>query len=352
MVSSCHYLASLAGLRMFPRGGNAIDAGVAAGIALNVVEPNLTSLGGVAPIMIFTPDMRRPVTIDGLGRAPAAATLATHVARFGHDMDGWIPRFVVPAAVDAWLTALARFGRLSLADVLTPAIELADGFPVHPLLARRLAASAEQLRAWPASAAAFLPHGRPPAAGEVLAQRDLAAFLRRLVPIEHAHASRGREAAILAAREAFYRGDIARELASFVERAGGLLTYDDVASYRVTFEEPAHTTYRGYDVYATGAWSQGPVVPMTLNILEGFDLVSLGHASADHLHVLAEALKLAFADREAYVGDPAQTDVPLRGLLSKEYASERRTRIDRSYAAPELPTAGDPWRYEGRTGVV
>jgi gamma-glutamyltranspeptidase/glutathione hydrolase len=250
--------------------------------------------------------------------------------------------------VDAWLTALARFGRLSLADVLTPAIELADGFPVHPLLARRLAASAEQLRAWPASAAAFLPHGRPPTAGEVLAQRDLAAFLRRLVAIEHAHASRGREAAILAAREAFYRGDIARELASFIERAGGLLTYDDVASYHVTFEEPAHTTYRGYDVYATGPWSQGPVVPMTLNILEGFDLVSLGHASADHLHFVAEALKLAFADREAYVGDPAQVDVPLTGMLSKDYAAAQRRRIDAQRAAPELPAAGDPWRFEGR----
>ena len=352
MVSSCHYLASLAGLRMFPRGGNAIDAGVAAGIALNVVEPHLTSLGGVAPIMIFTPEMRRPVTLDGLGRAPAAATLATHLARFGRAMDGWVPRVVVPAALDAWLTALARYGRLSLGEVLTPAIELADGFPTPPRVARRLTQLADQLRGWPASAAAFLPHGRPPEAGEVLAQRDLAAFLRRLIAIEHAHASRGRLAAIMAARDAFYRGDIAHEIANFVAKAGGLLTYEDIASYRVSFEEPAHTTYRGYDVYATGAWSQGPVVPMTLNIVEGFDPRALGHASADHLHVLAEALKLAFADREAYVGDPAQTDVPLRGLLSKEYASERRTRIDRSYAAPELPPAGDPWRYEGRTGLV
>jgi gamma-glutamyltranspeptidase/glutathione hydrolase len=352
MVSSCHYLASLAGLRMFPRGGNAIDAGVAAGIALNVVEPNLTSLGGVAPIMIFTPDMRRPVTIDGLGRAPAAATLATHVARFGHDMDGWVPRIVVPAAVDAWLTALARFGRLALAEVLTPAIELADGFPASPRLARRIAQLAHQLREWPASAATFLPHGRAPEAGEVLAQRDLAAFLRRLVAIEHAHASRGRATAILAARDAFYRGDIAREIANFVARAGGLLTYDDIASYQVTFEEPAHTTYRGYDVYATGAWSQGPVVPMTLNLLEGYDLASLGHSSADHLHLVAESLKLAFADREAYVGDPAQVDVPLRGMLSKEYAEAQRSRIDRSRAAPGLPSAGDPWRFEGRAGRV
>ncbi|OLC57426.1 MAG: gamma-glutamyltransferase [Chloroflexi bacterium 13_1_40CM_4_68_4] len=350
MVSSCHYLASLAGLRMFPRGGNAIDAGVAAGIALNVVEPNLTSLGGVAPIMIFTPGMAAPVTIDGLGRAPAAATLATHLARFGRDMNGWVPRVVVPAALDAWLTALARFGRLTLAEVLTPSIELADGFPVHPRLSAGIARAADRLREWPSSAAAFLPHGRPPQPGEVLAQRDLAALLRRFVAIEHAHASRGREAAIFAARDAFYRGDIAREISSFVARAGGLLTYDDIASYRVSFEEPAHTTYRGYDVFATGAWSQGPVVPMTLNILERFDLVALGHSSADHLHVMAEALKLAFADREAYVGDPALVDVPLRGMLSKQYAGERRGLIDLGRAA--LPAAGDPWRFEGRTGRV
>jgi gamma-glutamyltranspeptidase/glutathione hydrolase len=352
MVSSCHYLASLAGLRMFPRGGNAIDAGVAGGIALNIVEPNLTSLGGVAPIMIFTPGMRRPVTIDGLGRAPAAATLATHLARFGHDMAGWVPRVVVPAALDAWLTALARYGRLSLGEVLTPAIELAEGFPAYPRLARGIGQIADRFREWPASAAAFLPRGRAPEPGELIVQRDLAAFLRRLVAIEHAHASRGRVAAIMAARDAFYRGDIAREIASFVQRAGGLLTYDDLVAYRVSLEEPAHTTYRGYDVYATGAWSQGPVVPMTLNLLAGFDLPSLGHSSADHLHVIAESLKLAFADREAYVGDPSQVDVPLRGMLNKEYAAERRASIDMRHAAPGLPNAGDPWRYEGRAGLV
>ncbi|HKW78696.1 MAG TPA: gamma-glutamyltransferase family protein, partial [Candidatus Limnocylindria bacterium] len=294
----------------------------------------------------------RPVTIDGLGRAPAPATLATHLARFGHDMNGWVPRVVVPAALDAWLTALSRFGRLSLAEVLTPAIELADGFPVHARLARRLAQLAADFRMWPASAAAFLPRGRPPQAGEILTQRDLASLLRRLVAIEHAHASRGRVTAILAARDAFYRGDIGREIANFVARAGGLLTYEDIASYRVSFEEPAHTTYRGYDVYATGPWSQGPVVPMTLSLLEGFDLPALGHSSADHVHVLAESLKSAFADREAYVGDPAQVDVPLRGMLTKEYAAERRASIDLRRAAPGLPPAGDPWRFEGRSGRV
>ncbi len=352
MVSSCHYLASLAGLGMFPRGGNAIDAGVAAGIALNVVEPNLTSLGGVAPIMLFTPGMQRPVTIDGLGRAPAAATLEAHRARWGMDLSDPLSRAVVPAALDAWLTALARYGRLTLADALAPAIELADGFPVHPGLARRIARQAEQIRRWPTSAATFLRDGRPPEPGEVLVQRDLASFLRRLVAIEHAHAARGRAVAIMAARDACYRGDVAREIGEFVGREGGLLGYEDLASYHVSLEEPAHTTYRGYEVYATGAWSQGPVIPMTLNLLEGFDLPSLGHNGVDHLHLVVEAMKLAFADREAYVGDPAFVDVPLRGMLSKEYAAEQRARVDRSRATPALPRAGDPWRYEGRAGRV
>src|SRR3989442_4408877 len=263
MVSSCHYLASLAGLRMFPRGGNAIDAGVAAGIALNVVEPNPTSLGGVAPIMLFPPGMPRPVTIDGVGRAGSSATLETQLARWGTDMSDPLSRAVVPAALDAWLTALARYGRLTLGEVLAPAIELAEGFPVHARLARTIARQADQLRRSPASAATFLTAGRPPAPGELLVQPDLASLLLRLVSLEHAHAGRGRGAAIMAARDAFYRGDIAREIAEFLVREGGLVTFEDLASYHVSFEEPAHTAYRGYDVYATGAWSQGPVVPLT-----------------------------------------------------------------------------------------
>jgi gamma-glutamyltranspeptidase/glutathione hydrolase len=352
MVSSSHYLASLAGLRMFPRGGNAIDAGIAAGIALNVLERDLTDLGGVAPVMVLTAGMERPVTIDGLGRAPAGATLRRYRERYGGGMPPGIARACVPAAVDSWLTALARFGRLTLAEVLTPAIELADGFPVHPRLARAIERVAQQLRDWPASAATFLPKGRAPSVGEPLVQRDLGLLLRRLVVIEHAHAQRGRSAAILAAREAFYRGDIARQIAEFVRRADGLLDYDDLASYAVTLEPAIHTTYRGYDVYACGPWSQGPVVPMTLNILEQVELSSFPHNGADHLHTLAEAVKLAFADREAYIGDPDMVDVPLRGMLSKDYAARQYARIDGARASDGLPTCGDPWSYEGRRGAA
>src|SRR3989442_11024433 len=162
MVSSCHYLASLAGLRMFPRGGSAIDAGVAAGVALNVLERHLTDFGGVAPIIVFRPGMAEPETIDGLGHWPAALTLERYRARHGDDMPIGVARSVTPAAADAWLTALARHGRLTLAEVLAPCIELCDGFPVYPRLARAIEMLEERLRQWPTSSPVFLPHRRPP----------------------------------------------------------------------------------------------------------------------------------------------------------------------------------------------
>lgn len=350
MVSSTHYLASLAGLRMFPRGGNAVDAGIAAGIALNVVEPHLTSFGGVAPIVIFGPGLDEPVTIDGLGRWPMSLDLETYRKRHGDDMPLGLARAVTPAAPDAWLTALARYGRLTLADVLAPAIELCDGFPVFPRLARALAAWQEAMSAWPATSAVYAPGGRTPRAGELLVQRELGDLFRRLVAIERAHDVRGRAAAIMAARDALYHGDIAREIAAFCAREGGALTQEDLASYHVTISPGVHTTYRGIDVYACGPWSQGPLVPMTLNILERSDVAAMGPCSPRFLHLYAEAMKLAAADREAFFGDPDQVDVPIRGLLDKEYAAERARLIREDAAYPELPPPGDPWRYEQRSG--
>ena len=350
MVSSCHYLASLAGLRMFPRGGSAIDAGVAAGIALNVLERHLTDFGGVAPIIVFRPGMAAPESIDGLGRWPASLTLDAYRDTYGDDMPVGTPRSVTPAAADAWLTALARHGRLTLSEILAPAIELCDGFPVYPRLARAIAMLEERLRQWPTSAAVFLPNGRPPQVGELLVQRELGDLFRRLVAIEAAHASRGRAAAIMAARDAMYTGDIAREIVAHMRREGGALTAEDLSPYRVSIETPVHTTYRGIDVYACGPWSQGPLVPMTLNLLEGYDVASLGPGSLPFLHRYTEAMKLAAADREGFFGDPEQVDVPIRGLLHKGYADERRALIHDDRAWPELPPPGDPWKHEGRTG--
>src|SRR5438093_5654785 len=295
MVSSSHYLASQAGTKMFERGGNAIDAGVAAGIALNVLERHLTDFGGAAPIVLFTPGMAEPETIDGLGHWPAALTLERYRARHGDDMPIGVARSVTPAAADAWLTALARHGRLTLAEVLEPAIELCDGFPVYPRLARAIAMLEERIRQWPTSAAVFLPNGRAPREGEILVQRDLGALFRRLVAVERANAPTGRAAAIMAARDALYTGDIAREIAAFMRESGGAITAEDLASQRVRIEPAAHTTYRGVDVYACGAWSQGPLVPMTLNLLEGFDLASFGPGTLELLHTFTEAFKLAAA---------------------------------------------------------
>lgn len=350
MVSTTHYLASLAGLRMYPRGGNAVDAGVAAGIALNVVEPHLTSFGGVAPIMVFGPGLDDPVTIDGLGRWPRSLDLAGHRARYGDDMPLGAARMVTPGAPDAWLTALARWGRLTLAEVLAPAIELCDGFPVFPGLASALSDWADRIREWPTTAAVFLPAGRAPLAGEVLVQRELGDLFRRLLAVERAHDTRGRAAAIMAARDALYVGDIAREIAAFAAQAGGAITYDDLASYRVSAGPGTHTTYRGLDVYACGPWSQGPLVPMTLNMLERYDVASMGPCSAEFLHTYAEAMKLAAADREGFFGDPDQVDVPIRGMLEKAYAEERARMIRADRAWPLLPPPGDPWRHEGRSG--
>ncbi|HKY52299.1 MAG TPA: gamma-glutamyltransferase family protein [Candidatus Limnocylindria bacterium] len=350
MVSSSHYLSSQAGARMFERGGNAVDAGVAAGIALNVLERHLTDFGGVAPIIAFRPGMDGPETIDGLGRWPASLDLETYRSRFGDDMPIGIPRSVTPAAADAWLTALARHGTLTLADVLEPNIELADGFPVYPRLARAIALHEERLRAWPSSAAVFLPDGRAPRVGEILVQRELAGLFRSLVAIERANKARGRAAAIMAARDAIYSGDIAREIVAFMKKTGGAITAQDLTEYHVTIGPPVHTTYRGIDVYACGPWSQGPLVPMTLNLLEGYDVASLGPGSLEFLHRYTEAFKLAAADREGFFGDPDQVDVPMRGLLDKGYAEERRGLIREDRAWPELPPPGDPWRFEGRSG--
>jgi gamma-glutamyltranspeptidase/glutathione hydrolase len=350
MVSSSHYLASQAGARMFERGGNAIDAGVAAGIALNVIERHLTDFGGVAPIIVFRPGMDGPESIDGLGRWPANFDLAAYRSRFGDDMPVGVPRSVTPAAADAWLTALARHGRLTLEEVLAPNIELAEGFPVYPRLARAIALLEERLRAWPSSAAVFLPGGRAPRSGEMLVQRDLGALFRLLVETERSRKALGRAGAIMAARDLIYSGAVAEAIERSQKQHGGMITKQDLAEYQVSIQPPVHTTYRGIDVYACGPWSQGPLVPMTLNLLEGYDVASLGPGSALFLHRYTEAFKLAAADREGFFGDPDQVDVPIRGLLDKAYADERRGLIRDDRAWPELPLPGDPWRYEGRSG--
>jgi gamma-glutamyltranspeptidase / glutathione hydrolase len=348
MVATGHALATAAATRMLEQGGNAIDAGVAAGLCINVLQPDMTNLGGVAPIMLYRADEGAVRTISGLGWWPRA----TEREYFARECGGAIPtgvrRCVMPAAADAWLTALGRYGTLPLATVAAPAIALAEGgFATYNFLRENIAAEAEGIARWPSSAAVFLPGGRPPAVGERFAQPDLGRTLRMLVEAEEGARGQGREAAIRAARDRFYRGDIAERIAAFHAEGGSWLTLDDLREFSVEVEEPLSVRYRGYEVYGCRPWCQGPVALEALAILEGYDLAALGHNSAGALHLILEALKAAFADRERFYGDPRFVEVPVAGLLHRDYAAEWRGRISAERATPGMPEPGDPWRFAG-----
>lgn len=347
MVVAGHYLAAMAGLSILEAGGNAVDAGVAAGMCINVTQPDMTSFGGVAPTMIYLAGARRVVTIDGLGRYPAAASIDWFQRQHGGKMPAGSARAVVPAALASWTTAVERYGTMTFRQVAAPALALArDGFPVYPMLRHTLLGSAEQLRRWPSSAAHFMPGGRVPELGELWRQPDLVRTLERLGEAE-ARAGGDRAAGFSAVRDLFYRGEMARQMVECNRADGGLMALEDLASYQVEVGEPVRSTYRGYEVCACGPWSQGPVLPQLISLLEGFDLRRLGHNTPDYVHTFVECAKLAFSDRHHFYGDPGFVLVPLRGLLSAAYAEERRRQVDPRRAAPGMPAAGDPWRHEG-----
>jgi gamma-glutamyltranspeptidase/glutathione hydrolase len=340
-ISAGHYLATTAGFDILQAGGNAVDAGVAAGIALGVLQSDLVNVAGVAPIMIYLAEPREVVTIAGLGTWPKALDPDF----FMREHDGKIPvgvlRTVVPAAPDAWITALKRYGTMSFGDVATTATRLArDGFPMYPLMAASLEKHAERHGQWPSSAAVYLPGGRPPKTGDVFRQTELGASLQYMIDEEKAAAHRGRDAGLEAARDAFYRGDIAKKIVAFMKQEGGLLSAEDLANYHSPVGPPERRRFGDLEVFTCGAWCQGPVLLQTLALLEGTDVKALGHNSADYVHHLTEAVKLAFADREAYFTDPAVGSVPLPTLISSEYAAERRKLIDPHKAWPEMPPPG------------
>ncbi|MCL4459426.1 MAG: gamma-glutamyltransferase family protein [Chloroflexi bacterium] len=349
MVASGHALASLAGARILERGGNAIDAGVAAGICLAVTQPDMVSFAGVAPVMIYLAESRQVVTVDGVGVWPQRATIAYFQEQAGGVIPEGVLRTVVPAAPDAWISALSTYGTMTFAQVSEDAIRLAaEGFPVHRLLAQRVAESVETYRRWPSSAEVFLPAGRQPSEGEVFVQSDLARTLQIIADAESAKSSRGRLAGLQAARDAFYRGPIAKRIAEFFAEQGGLLTPDDMAGFQVRIEPPVKVPYKGYEVYACGPWCQGPVLLQALRILEGLEFSRLKHNSAQYIHWIVEALKLALADREAHYGDPCFVDVPLDTLLSEEYGARQRLRIKPDQVFPQLPASGLSSSYGGR----
>ncbi len=330
-VAAGHPLAAQAGARLLEAGGNAVDAGVAAGLALGVVHNDMVSLAGVAPIMVALAESGEVMTIDGLGTWPRGASIEFFRDHYGGDLPPGILRTVIPAAPDAWLTALERWGTKSFPEVAAPAFELArDGFPVSPFTALVIEENAADFARWPENASVYLPGGRPLKAGEILKQPDLAWSLDVMIQSAQ-QAGGGRKIGIAAARDAFYRGEIARKILLYHREHGGLLTAEDLASYRVRVEPPVSVPFGEYRVYTCGFWSQGPVLAQTLNLLAGGDLRSLGHNNAAYIHRLVEALKLAFADRELYYGDPAMVKIPVK-LLDPAYARERRGLIQEGKA--------------------
>src|SRR3954468_6533224 len=346
-IAAGHYLATTAGFDILQAGGNAIDAGVAAGIALGVVQSDLVNVAGVAPIMIYLAEKREVVTIAGLGPWPKALDPEFFMREHGGKIPIGVLRTVVPAAPDAWITALRRYRTMSFGEVAAAATRLArEGFPMYPLMAASLEKHAERHAMWPSSAAVYLPGGKVPQAGDIFRQSELGASLQYMADEEKAATSRaangrGREKGLEAARDAFYRGDIAKKIVAFMKEQGGLLSAEDLAEYHSQVGPPERRRFGDLEVFTCGAWCQGPVLLQTLALLEGRDLAGLGQNSPDYIHYLTEALKLAFADREAYYGDPAKIEVPLATLISAEYAAERRKLIRPDRAMPEMPPPGD-----------
>jgi gamma-glutamyltranspeptidase/glutathione hydrolase len=344
VVSAGHYLAAHAGFQILEAGGNAVDAGVAAGIAIGVLQTDKVNFGGVAPQIIYTARDKKVHCIDGLGVWPKAVTPDYFIKRHGGKIPPGVERCVVPAAPDAWITALAHFGTMSFGEVAAAATRFArDGFAMYPLMSQFIKDNREIYGRWPSSRKVFLPKGRPPETGEVFVQADLGRTLQHLADVEKRTARRkGRKAGLRAARDEFYKGDIARTVSRFIEKEGGLMRYEDFAGFSVKFEKTVRTRYDGIDLHACGPWSQGPVLPMTLNMLKRFDLKAMGHNSADYIHVVTEAFKLAFSDRHNHFGDPNFIKVPIDGLMSDKYAVWRRSLISAEKAWDGMPPAGDP----------
>jgi len=338
-----HYLAAHAGFAILEAGGNAVDAGVAAGIVEAVAQSEQVNFAGIAPIMLHIAATRQTVTIAGVGPWPRRASCEWLERHHGGKIPRGVFRSVVPAAPAAWLFALRRFGTMSFGEVAAAAIRLArDGFAIHPYNAEQIQRNAGEYRDWPQNAAVYLPGGQPPRAGDLFVQKDLAGTLQFLADQERAAARQGREAGLQAARDAFYAGDIAHKIVAYHRDHGGWLTAEDLAGFEVEMAPPQRGSYAGYEVCTCSFWSQGPALIQILNVLEGFDLSALGHNSEAYLHHLVEAVKLSFADRYQYYGDPQFVDVPADALLSRDYARLRRGLIAADRAWPGMPPPGDP----------
>jgi gamma-glutamyltranspeptidase/glutathione hydrolase len=353
MVASTHWLASAAGMAVLEAGGNAFDAAVAAGLTLQVVEPHLNGPGGEVPVLAYRAGPGETVVINGQGPAPAAASIA-RFRELGLDLvpgTGLLPA-CVPGAFDAWMLLLGEFGTLRLAEVMGYAIGYAEhGYPLVPRISDAIRGVEDVFREeWTSSARVYLRDGVP-APGTRFANPDLARTYRRI--LDEAEARTGdRDEQIQSARDAFYRGFVAEAIDGWVSatpvmdssgaRHRGLLSGEDLAGYRARLERPATLDYHGYTVCKAGPWSQGPVFLQQLALLAGFDLPSIGHNTPDYVHTVVECAKLAFADREAYYGDPDLVDVPLSDLLDPAYAEARRALVGEEASQELRPGAVGP----------
>lgn len=342
MVAAGHYAAAHAGFMVLEAGGNAVDAGVAAGIALGVTQCDLVNVAGVAPIMIRLAKTGEVVTIDGLGVWPMKASSQYFRDHHKGAIPAGLMRAVVPGAPSSWIVALERYGTMSFGDVAAASIRLArHGFAADPRFCDTMVANEASFRRFAENARIMLPGGKPPKPGDIFVQTDLASSLQYVVDEERRASSKGRMAGLAAAHAAFYQGDIARTIAAYHVKNGGWLSMDDMGAFRARLEPPIKVRHRDTEVYTCGPWCQGPTLAMILKMLARDDVRSLGHNTPAYIHLLTEAVKLAFSDREAFFGDPRFIDVPLGTLISDSYAAERRSRIDPARSHPEMPPPGE-----------
>ena len=360
VISSGHYLTSMAGMRLLLAGGNAFDALVAAGFAAAVVEPIASySLAAEGVFMLYDSASGDLLSLSGQGTAPGKATPEFYTSQgleripTGPGHDKAYLSFTLPGVVDAFISMLEKYGTKSIDEVLAPAIHYAEeGIPNYEYMLDRLKsrATAAQFDQYsPGGWDVFYDGRQVPEAGSLLVQTGLANTLKAMASSGN-NGSGSRAEGLHKAREAFYRGPVAKLMVESARGVGGILSMEDLAGYKAQFETPVTTTFHGYEVFGQDTWTQGPMLMQTLNMLEHFDLQAMGHNSPEYIHTVSEALKLAFGDREAFYGDPDFATVPIDGLLSKEYAAERVQLIDPEGAFPSQRPGGDPWKYSRVNG--
>jgi gamma-glutamyltranspeptidase/glutathione hydrolase len=347
-------LSANAGAMIFTQGGNAIDAACAM-LAAGCTMWDVLSWGGETQAIIYNPKTKKVISINALGVAPTGATVDFFKSK-GYD---YPPEYgplaaVTPGTPGGLCFMLAEYGTMSLKQVLAPAMQMADGYPMEDETARSIERNKERIKQWPYSKAVFLPHAgqqyEAPEAGEIFRQQDLLQTLQKMVDAEQEALKKGknRKEAIYAAYDRFYKGDIAKEFVRGCQEQGGLITMEDLAKWKPIQEEPLKINYKGIDVYKLQQWSQGPAMLQALNILENFDLKGMGYNSTKYIHTIYQSMSLAFADRDFYYGDPYfSPDEPIQGLLSKDYAKERAKLINWEKNDPKIGP-GDPYPYEGK----